>query len=252
MNKFIAIVVFLSFAINGCKSIKPHMTSGNRADFFKLKQNIGEEQPSYTWFKAKAELQYTDKNTKQNAILHLVMKRDSLIWGSVTATLGVEAYRFYMTVDSIFLIDKINKIYYVVPVTALNSLINANLLNYRLIEKILFGRSIFEITDSFKMNRENEDVFLYSREKNVQKKIFIDPGLRKIKGYEISDLASGQKIQLSYKDKISSGGHNIPKIVDIRVTTTRDFSLVLKFLNLQFNKPVDINTIIPKSYERVP
>ena len=50
-----------------------------------------------------------DKHYDVNATIR--MHKDSLIWASVNAVLGIEAMRLLITKDSVFLLDKLNKTY---------------------------------------------------------------------------------------------------------------------------------------------
>src|SRR5215212_2542776 len=64
----------------------------------------------FTTFSAKVDVDYrggADKHYDVNA--NIRMYKDSLIWASVNAVLGIEAMRVLITEDSVFLLDKLNK-----------------------------------------------------------------------------------------------------------------------------------------------
>ena len=80
----------------------------------------------YTTFNAKLDVDYEDGTGQQsNLNAQLRMYKDSVIWASITAILGIEGLRAYITRDSVKLLDKQNKIYiarsvaYLTEVTAL-------------------------------------------------------------------------------------------------------------------------------------
>jgi hypothetical protein len=63
-------------------------------------------------FKAKVDIK--EKKT-QSFIANVRMVRDSIIWASLTGSLGVEGARIIITKDSIHILDKLKKIYYQKP-----------------------------------------------------------------------------------------------------------------------------------------
>src|SRR4026207_176312 len=67
---------------------------------------------TYTTLSAKIEVDYQDADGKKyNVTAHLRMYKDSVIWISITAILGIEGLRAYITSDSVRLLDKQNKVY---------------------------------------------------------------------------------------------------------------------------------------------
>ncbi len=96
-------------------------------DFIKENYNkVMSNRINFTTFAAKIDIDYEDANGKKyNVNAHLRMYKDSVIWISITAILGIEGLRAYITADSVKLLDKQNKTYiarsvsYLQEVTAL-------------------------------------------------------------------------------------------------------------------------------------
>src|SRR5262249_48048765 len=74
--------------------------------------NLLKSRLDFTTFSAKIDVDYEDGDSKKyNVTAHVRMYRDSVIWVSITAILGIEGLRAYITKDSVRLLDKQNKIY---------------------------------------------------------------------------------------------------------------------------------------------
>src|SRR5690606_14821280 len=67
---------------------------------------------NFNYLSGKAKINYADKNTDVNAALNIRVKKDSVIWLSLTVALGIEASRCLITKDSLFMLDRINNHYY--------------------------------------------------------------------------------------------------------------------------------------------
>ena len=66
----------------------------------------------FSSFSSKIEVDYEDGDGKKyDVTAHIRMLKDSVIWISVRAILGIEGLRAYITRDSVKLLDKQNNIY---------------------------------------------------------------------------------------------------------------------------------------------
>jgi hypothetical protein len=75
---------------------------------------------NYTTFSAKVDVEYRDGDGKKYDVnANIRMYKDSVIWVSVTAILGIEGLRAYITKDSVKLLNKQDKVYTARSVTFL-------------------------------------------------------------------------------------------------------------------------------------
>ena len=67
---------------------------------------------SYEWLTSKVDIDVEGNNMALNDLTgQLRMRRDSLVWLSVTATMGVEVARIKVSTDSVWVVNKIEKTY---------------------------------------------------------------------------------------------------------------------------------------------
>ncbi len=113
-------------------------------DFIKENYNkvIG-NRINFTTFSAKIDIDYEDGNGKKyNVNAHIRMYKDSVIWISITAILGIEGLRAYITTDSVKLLDKQNKIYIARSVSYLQE-VTALPLGLVSLQDLLMGNPVF-------------------------------------------------------------------------------------------------------------
>lgn len=68
------------------------------------------ENDSYTWYTGKARIKANTPHERVSATLHLRILRDSVIWATIDK-LGFEIARVFITPDSVFIVDRLNKEY---------------------------------------------------------------------------------------------------------------------------------------------
>ena len=98
---------------------------------------------NYTTFSAKMDVEYRDGDGKKydvNAVIR--MYKDSVIWVSVTAILGIEGLRAYITKDSVKLLNKQDKVYTARSVSYLQE-VTALPLSLSTLQDLLVGNPVF-------------------------------------------------------------------------------------------------------------
>ena len=79
-------------------------------------------------------------NKKTSFKTHLRIRKDSVIWMSITS-IGIEAARVIITQDSVKLIDRLKKQYFLGDFKYINQLLGADL-DYQMLEALLIGNSL--------------------------------------------------------------------------------------------------------------
>ena len=87
------------------------------------KKTVTPEQPtSFEWLTANLDIQAEGNGMSFNDLSGQIrIRRDSLVWFSVTATLGVEVLRAKMSADSVWVVNRLEKRYLVEPLDTLSA-----------------------------------------------------------------------------------------------------------------------------------
>jgi hypothetical protein len=106
-------------------------------------EQVNAQRIQYKTFSAKMDVDYEDGEGKRlNVNAQVRMHKDSVIWASLTAILGIEGLRAYITRDSVKLLDKQNKIYIARSVAYLRE-ITALPLDLFSLQELLVGNPVF-------------------------------------------------------------------------------------------------------------
>jgi hypothetical protein len=250
MNKFGIWISLLLLLLVSCKSGKQL----NKNTSYKPVSNIELNKPvqDYKWLQAKGKVSFKDQDNQQVASLVLVIRHDSLIWGSINAVMGFEIFRFYITRDSMYLIDRPSKKYYGFSIRDIMTRYAWKEAGFDVFEKILFASTIFKIDEHYLPFKDETTgaPYFHNQDMILDKKIY--PGNKKlpVSGYILTRMDNSQRININYKDEISTQNFYMPAIVDLKYFTPQEFSLNLTFSSIRFIQYINLNTAIPEGYEK--
>lgn len=120
--------------------------------FNKLKEN----ELKYTSFSAKFSATYERNNKKTNISGIIRISKDSLIWSMITPVLGIEVARISISLDTVKVINRIDKSYLINDFSFINTMLNRNL-DYDMLQSLITGND-FSVYDnsSFKASIDNK------------------------------------------------------------------------------------------------
>ncbi len=218
-NLLIFIAVLFVFIICSCRPQKqiikePIKEKGAAYLFEQLKKN--EFDFSNINVKFSANVTFNKNNNSFNGNLRI--KKDSIIWISVTPALGIEAMRLMINIDSAKFINRLNSTYYIGDFKYFNRLIKTDL-DYDILQSILIGNdfSTYETLENnvFKASIDGKNYLLstvgrgkikkYLKSKDDSSKvivqdIWIDSESYKITKIRIKDPKANQKLEAFFSD----------------------------------------------------
>lgn len=101
--KFHIVLMFALLFLASCGSHRKNVAPTEAMLTEALIQQVEQNETQWNWFTAKLNIQ-PESGMISNFGGQIRMQRDSVIWISVTALLGVEAARIMITPDSLFVI----------------------------------------------------------------------------------------------------------------------------------------------------
>lgn len=206
----------------------------------------------FTTFTGKIDVEYTDDEGKRyNVNAHIRMYKDSAIWVSITAILGIEGLRAYITRDSVKLLDKQKKIYtarslsYLQEVTALP-------LDLYSLQDLLIGNPVFLDPNIVSYTRGSGSISLLSIGSFFKNLFTIQEDTKWVISSKLDDLEEtrNRTCYLSYSDYENKKGFNFSRNRTIHVTESKKLDVKLDFKQYDFNETLSFPFSIPKNYTR--
>jgi hypothetical protein len=206
---------------------------------------------------AKTKLRFETEESSVSATANIRIRKDSLIWFSLTPALGIEAARGIITQDSMVLVDRINKTYSIYGFEALSKKFNFNL-NYHLIESLILGNSSQPLSDEDQAYREGTNFRLDQKTGSVKIQERIDGNTLKIENIMMLDEVTKNSLMINYSefDELEQFDFPYEAILSLSYTPPSGIGRLNTQVNLDHNRVV-IETKrlkfpfnIPSKYER--
>ena len=271
MNRIIRIILIIvtlvcsAGIISSCSSSKKITGSKiKEMSANRLMREINANNFDFESLQAKVGIKVETEDNAFNLKGQLKMKKDSILWASITLPLGLEVARIKVTADSIFFINKSNKSYLAEQTKSFNYLQNINA-DINTIQSVFTGNiflinkksdnNVFIKDNKYNLLSEENITFInnkYKKNFTINKNIIIDPTLFRITKYEIinnEDYNYG--LTIDYSDFINIGGKYLPSIIKINISTEEKMYITITYSNICTNDKNQYNFSIPKKYERI-
>jgi hypothetical protein len=255
MNKSFVIVGFLLliFSISSCT--KKNISSSSKVDTTSLtnSDDFRVDEIDFTYFHFRSKVEYTEGKESQNFTVNGRMKKDSIIWLSITPGMGIEAVRCLILKDSVKILDRIHNKFYAYGFSYLNEMFNTNL-NFNNFQALLIGNLAFEKGTKDKTVKQESLGFYLLRQNRDNLKVdnYVLTSTFKIETLEVLNVDNNSSLSLKYSEFapldsftianhiktvvkfVDNKGEEKNTIIDIQHHKTE---IVTKPLNFPFNVP---------------
>jgi len=206
----------------------------------------------FTTFSAKIEVDYQDADGKKyNVNAHLRMYKDSIMWVSITAILGIEGLRAYITNDSVMLLDKQNKVYTARSVAYLQEVSDLPL-DLSSLQDLLIGNVVFLDSNIVSYSRTGNTISLLSIGEYFKNLITLQESANLVLSSKMDDVDElrNRTCYLTYDDYENKKDVLFSSKRSISVTEKKKLDIQLNFKQYDFNETLSFPFSVPKNYKR--
>lgn len=214
-------------------------------------EGLEKQKIDFNTFSAKVKLNYEGKDEGDQATAYIRMKKDSVIWISLTGALGIEGFRLLVNKDSVKLMNKLQKTIQYRSIAYLQELTKVPF-DYFSLQDVIVGNPVFVDSNivSYK-NTQNELLVLIVG--NMFKNLLtLESSDLRVVHSKLDDLDSmhNRTCDITYDGYENSGDFYFSTKRRISVSEKSKLDIDLEFKNYDFNKPQDYPFSIPKNYKR--
>lgn len=212
---------------------------------------IRQRRIEFQTFSAKLKFSYEGNEKKFNDInAFLRMKKDSVIWVSINAALGIEAFRIMITPISVKVMDKLDKTVSNHDFSYLQE-ISKLPIDFSSLQDLLIGNPVFLDSNVVTYQSAEKTTALTTVGllfKNFS--LFANPGLQlqRTKLDDI-DVFRSRSADLTYLDYIPSGALSFSSRRHISVADKKRLEIDLEFKQVVFNDAVNFPFNVPSNYK---
>jgi hypothetical protein len=270
MRKSIIFGLLLSFflILISCKTSRntvkvPLKEYGADYLFDRLKEN----ELKFQWFSAKFNLDLIIDKKKTSVTGQVRMKKDSVIWITLSPALGIEMARLLITNDSVKFINRINKTYFTGDYTKVNTFLEANI-DYDVFQTLLLGNDLTYYEDGkFRATYDSKEYHLVTAGRHKLKKyvktrddeeriyiqnIFLDPETFKITQMKIKEVRKeNKKLDAFYSDFQKVSGQLFPFHILYDLLAEKPIQVDLHYSKIEIDLAQEFPFKISDKYNRI-
>ena len=231
------IAFFVLFA-NACFSQTPPDTT--KITFDTLTNRLLSNQPAYKTLSAHAKLAWDDGTSEQDFQATIRMKKDSLVWMSITGPLNVEAARVFITPDTFQLLNKINTEYTGRNFTYINNWLLFPV-TFPMLQQILTGEKLNIHEKASTAVYEDSMFVIYTENNNLLEKIWVNSRNYTIAKILLKDKLLTQQMSITFDNYnlVDGKPFSYNRVIEVNrngaiLTLTIDFTKVKLNENLSY------------------
>lgn len=205
----------------------------------------------YQTFSAKVKVDYLDSRDKAlefNAFIRI--RRDSAIWASIVASLGVEAFRVLITPDSVRIMDKLEKTVKYAAGSELQEITQLPF-DFNALQELIVGNPIGPATSPAALRHQDASILLAYEHGGFRHYLSYDatgPVLRTTRLDEIDPQRHRTAI-LSFDQFLLKSGRNFPNLRRITLSDKQKVDISLDFRQIDFDLPIGFPFSVPRNYK---
>lgn len=164
----------------------------------------------WEYFSGRLDVDYYSADDEQSGKISLRMRRDSIIWFSASASIGLQVLKGIITNDSIVLLNLIDRKYYLYGIKELSNRFGVAIGLHEL-QNIFIGNPVY-------------DTMVYAKDSNAGAWIAVNPPLSSVifgKDHQLPDSSfltqkgSMRQLKTTYLGRLEAGKLTIANVLDL-------------------------------------
>jgi hypothetical protein len=231
--------------------------------FSKLKEN----ELKFDWLTAKFSADYKNNETEHSFGGQIRIRKDSLIWITMSPMMGIEVIRLMISQDSIKFINRMNNSYFIGDYEYLNRFLNTNI-DFDILQAFLIGRDLSSYeNDKFRASVDLKFYKLSTMERHKLKKyvknaeeavkvyiqnIWLDPVTFKITKADVKEVKREKiRLEASYDAFEPLGSQIFPARVEYNIFAENNLFVKVNFSKVLVDEPQVFPFKIPSSFQPI-
>ncbi|NTV83994.1 MAG: bifunctional phosphoribosylaminoimidazolecarboxamide formyltransferase/IMP cyclohydrolase, partial [Bacteroidales bacterium] len=231
-------------------------------------QVVSKREPTQEeWLSLKFDASYTIKKNTTDFKGQVRIRKDSLIWISITPALGIEYLRMVITNDSVKYVNRFNKEYFVGDYALVSRFLQINI-DFDILQSLIIGNDFqFYETNSFRASIDQPNYKLSTTGRRKIRKdaedassdpivllqnIWLDPGSFKITKVDVKEyMKDNRKLSATYSDFEPMETQFYPSELHFDIMAEDIIKIRINFSKVTLNEPMAFPFSIPENYKRI-
>jgi hypothetical protein len=229
--------------------------SAGHRDSVRFMQNIihavENNRVNFQTFSAKIKVDFEGNDGKKNDFNAFVrLHRDSLLWVSINALLGIEAFRVLITPDSVKVLNKLDKVVQLRSVSYLREITKLPF-GFSELQDLIIGNPIYFNNNIVSYKKEPESVSVLHVGELFKHLLTLEPQNYQVLHSKLDDTdpIRARTADITYGDYEMRDGKPFSTYRRITVSEKSKLDIEMKYRQFDFNIPLNFPFSIPKNYK---
>lgn len=232
-----------------------------------LYSKLKEHELKFEWLSMKFDANYTEKRNQTDFKGQLRIRKDSMIWLTITPAMGIEMIRMVITTDSVKYVNRFRKEYFVGDYALVSSFLQIHV-DFDMLQSILLGNDFqFYENNSFRASIDNLEYKLATTGRRKIRKeaeaassdavvllqnIWLDSDSYKIKKIDLKEYQKdNRKLEAMYGGFTALENQIYPAAVNYNIIADNTLKIHIDYSKVTLNEPMAFPFSIPDNYERI-
>jgi hypothetical protein len=251
MRKLFLLFVFIGILSSACKTVHQTKTrvEGEKTSTADLLKKLEQPDIPYKWFFAKAKIQIEDSHNDNTVNAVIRMKKDSVIWISLNALVGIEVSRMLITPDSVKMLDRFNKRYYARSFSYVQQMTGVDDLNFAQLQRMIMGNDM-QAMDPTKTEvvKTDSSYQVNSHESQIESVIWINALNFTMAKKELKNKVINQSYEMDYDDYRLLADRLFSYRRRVRLATKEVYNLNIEYQKVTLDEPQKFPFNVPDKY----
>ena len=210
--------------------------------------------PEFDYLNTRTRIQYKDGERNVSASANIRIKKDSIIWMSLSPLLGIEVARAMITQDSLVLMNRLNREYMVYDFENLSDKFQFDI-SYHLIQSLILGNMPLEYQEPNEIVSSKQHYIIRQQSGPYSIENYIDREIMKLQKVEVSEEPKKNKMVMEFEDHKEVEVFSIPFHSLISLDYEHGAEIVSTEINIKHGRAELASALrfpfdIPSRYER--
>jgi len=255
MNKlinFLCSLLIMTFLFSACKAKKElttNTTTKEESVSFLIDQII-KNQIEAEWFSAKARIIPSGFGIDVSLNANIRMQKDNAIWMNVSK-LGLEAGRALIRPDSVFILDRLNRMYYARPIEYVESEFNLPA-DFGLLQEMILGNAALLNVEKMKLKKLSDRYILTGAHANYQTEYRLGNTPYLLEEMSVNDETNQRQFFIDFDEYGKIEHHHFSHRRDIQLNSpqTGEGTIKINFSKVEIDVPKSMPFSVSSRYER--
>jgi len=218
----------------------------------KVLDTVHKNEIDFQTFSAKIKVDFEGKDGKKNDFNAFVsLKKDSILWISINALFGIEAFRVLITPDSVKVMDKINRTVQLRSVESLQEVTQMPM-TFKELQNLLVGNPVFLDSNISSYKKDDRTISLISIGALFKHFLTVDKDNYTLQHSKLDDVDAirARTADITYGDYQYNKSIRFSTYRRITVFERSKLDIEMQFKQFDFNVDLSFPFKIPRNYKR--